>query len=80
MSDPESKKIVDARNLRAIALDHNTVAGAESALRHKTAFLTVAGASARLSNATAQLNQVAQQPQASSTTEVSATVPPRKQK
>ena len=72
MSDSDAKKIVNAGNLRGIALDHMTVASAESNLRNKTANLSVRGAAARLSSATAQASQaVAQQ----SSTPSSAVIP-----
>ncbi len=80
MSESEAKKVVAAPNLRGVALDHMTVASAERALRNKTANLSVTGAAARLTNVTAPVAQETQQPQASSTTEVPAAVPSRKQK
>lgn len=68
MSDSDSKKVVEARNLRGIALDHMTVVNAESALRHKTANLSSSSAASRLSRVTAPISQgAAQQPSASST-------------
>ena len=76
MSESDANKIVNSGNLRSIALDHNTVAGAERALRSKTANLSVTGAAARLANVTTPEGQVTQQSQASSSSIQVPTVVP----
>ena len=62
------KKIVRPPDHRSAALDHNTVAGAERALRNKTANLAVGGAAARLTSATTRAGQGIEKPMASKTT------------
>jgi hypothetical protein len=68
MSDSDAKKIVRPGDHRSAALDHMTVAGAERALRNKTANLSVAGAAARLTSVTTPVSQGTQRPMASTTT------------
>jgi hypothetical protein len=70
-------KIVRPPDHGSAALDHNTVAGAERALRNKTAYLAVGGSAARLASVTTPAGQGIQKPLASTTPPVTR---PSKQK